>query len=118
LPKTPKEVSNGFAFGVCNLANLANKGANLAKIPSCGRLCKPDRASKVTREESARTWRPPIFILCQFQMPIPLEMSYFYPLHFVIGVYKQQQMPSQFAKAFGDALSVIFLLVALLLHFH
>jgi hypothetical protein len=51
-------------------------------------------------------------------MPIPLEMSYFYPLHFVIGVYKQQQMPSQFAKAFGDAFSVIFLLVALLLHFH
>jgi len=37
-------------------------------------------------------------------MPIPLEMTYFHPLHFVIGVCKQQQMPSQFAKVFGDAL--------------
>ena len=37
-------------------------------------------------------------------MPIPLEIAYFYPLHFVMGVCKQQQMPSQFAKAFGDAL--------------
>jgi len=86
LPKTPKEVSNGFAFRICNLGNLANDGANLAKMPSCGRLCKPDRASRV-------------------QMPIPLEMAYFYPLHFVMGVCKQQQMPSQFAKAFGDALT-------------
>jgi len=52
----------------------------------------------------ARAWRPPIFILCQVQMSIPLEMVYFYPLHFVMEVCKQQQMPSQFAKAFGDAL--------------
>ena len=61
--KALKEVSNGFAFGVCNLGNLANEGANLAKMSSCRRLCKPDRASKVMREESAR-----------------LETSYFYPL--------------------------------------
>jgi hypothetical protein len=80
---------------------LANEGANLAKMPSCGRLCKPDRASKVTREESARAWRPSIFILCQVQMPILLEMTYFYPLHFVMRVCKQQQMLSQFAKVFG-----------------
>jgi len=42
-------------------------------------------------------------------MPIPLEMelemAYFYFLYFVMGVCKQQQIPSQFAKAFGDALS-------------
>jgi len=88
LPKSSKEVSNGFAFGVCNLANLANAGADLAKMPSCGRLCKSDRASKVTREESARAWIPSIFILCQVQMPNPLEMTYFYPLHFVMGVCK------------------------------
>ena len=31
-------------------------------------------------------------------------MTYFYPLYFVMGVCKQQQMSSQFAKAFGDAL--------------
>jgi len=37
-------------------------------------------------------------------MPIPLEMTYFYLLHFVIEICKQQQMPSQFTKAFGDAL--------------
>ena len=40
-------------------------------------------------------------------MPILLEMSYFYLLHFVIGVRKQQQMSSQFAKVFGDALRLI-----------
>ena len=101
--KASKEVSNGFAFGVCNLDNLANEGVNLAKMSSCGRLCKPDRVSKVTREESACVWRPSFFILCQVQMPIPLKMTYFYPLHFVMGVCKWQQMPSQFAKAFGDA---------------
>jgi len=28
------------------------------------------------------------FIICQVQMPIPLEMTYFYPLHFVMGVCK------------------------------
>jgi len=83
---------------------LTNEGANLAKMPSCGLLCKSDRASKVTREESAHAWRPPIFILCQVQMSILLEMTYFYPLHFVMGVCKQQQMPSKFAKACGDAL--------------
>jgi hypothetical protein len=35
-----------------------------------------------------------------------LEIAYFYLLQFVIGACKQQQMPSQFAKAFGDALNV------------
>jgi len=85
------------------LGNLTNEGANLAKMPSSRWLCKPDRACKVTRKESARGWRPPIFILCQVQMPISLEMTYFYLLHFVMGVCKQQQMSSQFAKAFGDA---------------
>jgi len=54
LLKSFKEVFNGFAFGVCNLGNLSNEGANLAKMSSCGRLCKPDRANKVTHEESAR----------------------------------------------------------------
>jgi hypothetical protein len=39
-------------------------------------------------------------------MPILLEMAYFYPLHFVMEVCKQQQIPSQFAKAFGDALTI------------
>jgi len=56
------------------------------------------------REKRARL-RPPIFIFCQLQMSISLEMTYFYLLYFVMGVCKQQQMPSQFAKAFGDALS-------------
>ena len=42
-------------------------------MPSCGQLCKPDRANKVTREESTRVWRPPIFIFCQVQMPIPRD---------------------------------------------
>ena len=42
-------------------------------------------------------------------MSIPLEMTYFYPLHFVMEVYKQQQMPSQFVKAFRDALSLEFM---------
>jgi hypothetical protein len=53
---------------------------------------------------------------------VHLETSYFYPLlspnanflgdglflslHFVIGVCKQQQIPSQFAKAFGDILTL------------
>jgi len=40
-------------------------------------------------------------------MTIPLEITYFYPLHFVMGVCKQRQMPTQFATAFLDALSVI-----------
>ena len=86
--KALKEVSNGFAFGVCNLGNLANERTNLAKIPSCGWLCKPNRASKVTREESAHACWPSIFIICQVQMPIPLEMTYFYLLHFVMEVCK------------------------------
>jgi hypothetical protein len=85
------------------LGNLANEGANLAKMSSCGWLCKLDRVSKDTREKSAHAWRPPILIFCQIQIPISLEMAYFYSLHFVIGVCKQQQMPNQFAKAFGDA---------------
>jgi hypothetical protein len=38
-------------------------------------------------------------------MTISLEMAYFYSLHFVMRVYKQQQIPSQFAKAFRDALA-------------
>jgi hypothetical protein len=32
-------------------------------------------------------------------------MTYFYSLHFVMGVCKQQQMLNQFAKAFKDTLS-------------
>jgi len=97
LLKSSKKISNNFAFKVCNLGNLA-------KMSSCGWLCKPDHASKVTREQSARAWRPSIFIFCQVQMSIPLEKAYFYLLHFVIKVCKQQQMPSQFDKAFRDAL--------------
>ena len=66
-------------------------------------------ANSITRAKSrarkARAWRPSIFIICPVQIPIPLEMTYFYHLHFVMGVCKQQQMPSQFAKAFGDALT-------------
>jgi hypothetical protein len=41
-------------------------------------------------------------------MSIRLEMIYFYPLHFVMGVCKQLQMPSQFAKVFENALILIF----------
>jgi len=51
-------------------------------------------ANPITRAKSrvrkARAWRSPIFILCQVQMSNPLEMVYFYPLHFVMGVCKQQ----------------------------
>jgi hypothetical protein len=34
----------------------------------------------------------------------PWEITYFYTLHFVLEVYKQQQMPS-LCKTLGDALS-------------
>jgi len=108
--KTPKEVSNGFAFGVCNLGNLANGGANLAKIPSCERLCKPNRASKVTgdllflsfaKSKCQFPWRWPIFILCillwefannnkcQVNLPKPLEMLRIVYMHIMVDSYEQ-----------------------------
>ena len=79
LLKSSKEVSNDFTFGVCNLGNLANEWANLAKMSSCVWLCKPDRVSKVMRKKSAR-----------------LETSYFYPL------------PSPNANSLGDDLFLSF----------
>jgi hypothetical protein len=48
-------------------------------------FANPIARAKVTREESARAWRPPIFILCQVQIPIPLEMFYFLSFAFCYG---------------------------------